>query len=511
MCGFSVKWFLSMWKRKPSYWLTRFVLLRVLGVTYFFAFLAMALQVIPLIGHEGLLPADVFLDRVGSGGSIWQVFWDFPNIFWIDVSDGFLLVMAWLGVILSLILLCGFANVPLLFILWILYFSFDFVGQLWLGYGWEIQLTETGFLAMFLVPIWDWRPFPRLAPPHAVIWLFRWLAFRIHIGAALIKVRGDACWRDLSCLFYHYETQPIPGPLSPYFHYLPKWINRIGVFFSHVVQGFASWFVFFPGIIRTVAGVLLLGFQVILILSGNLSFLNWITIVPIIACFDDTFLARFLPKKLVKKAHTAQKHSKPYPKYLAWGMVLLVVWLSIPVVQNLISKRQMMNTSFNQWHLVNTYGAFGSITKERFELIIQGTSDEIITPTTEWMEYEFPAKPGAVDGALPIIAPYQPRLDWQIWFAAFSIPDREPWIAHLIWQLLSGDEDITRLLAYDPFPDHPPRWIRVEYYKYEFAPLGARETWTRTYVGSWLRPLSLDTPQYREFIEQYFGVDTSAS
>jgi len=198
---------------KPRYWLTRFVLLRVLGFVYFFAFLSLALQVIPLIGENGLTPASLFLERYGGQfESGFDAFVKLPSLFWIYISDNFLVVLSWVGVILSLIVVIGYANVPLMFILWFLYMSFLHIGQVWYGYGWEIQLLETGFLAMFLCPLWNMRPFPKMPPSTLVMWVFRWLAFRIHLGAGLIKVRGDSCWKDLTCLFYHYETQPIPNP-----------------------------------------------------------------------------------------------------------------------------------------------------------------------------------------------------------------------------------------------------------------------------------------------------------
>ena len=232
-------------KHKSEYWLTRFVLLRFLGFVYFFAFLSLAIQVIPLIGANGLLPAKNLLHTVGSQfyNNI-DSFIRLPTIFWFNASDNFLLILAWTGVILSFIVLIGFANAPLMFILWFIYMSFVHIGQLWYSYGWEIQLLETGFLAIFLCPLWDLRPFPKSKTPKQVIWLFRWLTFRVYLGAGLIKIRGDSCWRNLTCLYYHYETQPIPNPLSPYFHFMPKWFHRIGVLWNHFIELIVPFFHF---------------------------------------------------------------------------------------------------------------------------------------------------------------------------------------------------------------------------------------------------------------------------
>ena len=493
-------------REKPRYWLTRFMLLRFLGFVYFFAFLSLATQVIPLMGSNGLLPANNFLNAVGSQhASKIDSFIRLPTIFWLHISDRFMLALAWVGVAVSLLVLVGFANAPIMFFLWIVYMSFVHVGQIWYSYGWEIQLLETGFLAIFLCPLWDLRPFPKSDAPKELMWLFRWLAFRIYLGAGLIKIRGDECWRKLTCLFYHYETQPIPNPLSPYFHFMPKIFHKLGVLWNHFIELIVPFFVFWPMTLRNIAGILMISFQFILILSGNLSFLNWITIVPAIACFDDNFLGKILPKFLIKKAQEAEKN-KANPKCrtaLMWILIIAIALLSIPVVRNLFSSHQYMNTSFNQFDLVNTYGAFGYVGKERFELIIQGTDEGTITQQTKWKEYEFKAKPGDVNRQLPIIAPYQPRIDWQIWFAAMESPNQNPWLIHLVWKLLQDDKNTPGLLANNPFPNNPPKYIRIQFYKYEFAEIGNSENkiWKRTYAGEWLPPLSASNPELQQYIK----------
>jgi len=340
----------DIWKnrKKPTYWLTRFVFLRLLGFVYFFAFLSLAMQVIPLIGEDGLLPAENFLDSYGSKfESNTEAFTSYPTMFWFTISDDLLIALSWMGVILSLCLLFGYANIPLLFILWFVYLSFAQIGQLFYGYGWESQLLETGFIALFLVPLWNPKPFPKFATPVPIIWLLRWLTFRINIGAGMIKLKGATCWKDLTCLFYHYETQPIPNPLSPYFHFLPKIFHKASVIITEVVQLIVPWFVFGPKTIRHIAGFILAAFQLTLILSGNLSFLNWITIVAILGCFDDSFFKRILPKILTKKADHAEKHkTKPsrLRNLVIWTFFALVLFLSIPVVQNLMSERQAVRT-----------------------------------------------------------------------------------------------------------------------------------------------------------------------
>src|SRR5881409_82321 len=491
-----------------SYWLTRFIILRLLGFVYAVAFLVAAQQLVPLIGEHGLTPANHFLASVQTQlGSRTAGILRVPTLFWLGISDHGMLIFAWVGFALSLVVLGGYANAIILTILWVMYMSIVHVGQIWYGYGWEIQLLETGFLSIFLCPLIDGRPFPKCRPPLLVIWLFRWLGFRIMNGAGLIKLRGDSCWRDLTCLYYHYETQPLPNPLSPWFHFKPHWFQKCGVLFNHLAELVAPWFAFWPRAARHAAGGVLLAFQVSLILSGNLSFLNWLTIVPIVACFDDALLRRVLPRPLVARAERAAAEARPSRAHqvAAAALVVLVGVLSFRPVGNLLSQRQMMNTSFDRLELVNTYGAFGSVGRLRAEIVFEGTSDQTITAETRWREYEFKCKPGDVMRRPCVIAPYQERIDWQLWFAAMSSPERYPWTLHLVWKLLHDDPGALSLLDTNPFPDSPPRYIRAQLYRYEFAPRGdpSGAWWKRTLLGTWLPPLSADDQRLRRFLTAY--------
>ncbi len=492
----------------PSYWLTRFLILRLLGLVYFVAFLSLAHQVLPLLGRQGLLPAETYLERVAArAGSTFDGSLVFPTLFWLGFSVPALVTLAWAGAALSLAALLGYANAILMAMLWALYMTFVHVGQDWYRYGWEIQLLETGFLGIFLCPLLDGRPFPRRAPETAVIGLFRWLIFRIMVGAGLIKLRGDPCWRDLTCLYTHYETQPIPNPLSRLLHFMPRAFHQAGVLFNYLSELVAPWFVIGPRIVRHVAGGILLSFQILLILSGNLSFLNWITIVPILSCFDDSLLRRFFPRRWVARSIRARRAAveSKSQRIAALGLAAVVIVLSVFPVMNLLSGRQVMNTSFNRLELVNTYGAFGSVGKERNEIIFEGTSDGEVTDATVWKPYEFKCKPGDPNRRPCIVSPYHYRLDWAIWFAAMSSPNRYPWSVHLVWKLLHGDSGALSLLANDPFPGSPPRYIRAELYRYEFAPLESEggAWWKRTHLGPWLPPLSTEDPRLREFLEAY--------
>src|SRR2546429_1489843 len=324
-----------------SYWLTRFVILRLLGFVYAVAFLIAVQQLVPLVGKHGLTPANHFLGVIQAQlGSRTAGMLRVPTLFWFGISDNALSIFSWIGFGLSLVVLGGYANAIQLAVLWAIYMSIVHIGQIWYGYGWEIQLLETGFLSIFLCPLLDGRPFPKCRPPILVIWLFRWLGLRIMVGAGLIKLRGDPCWRDLTCLYYHYETQPIPNPISPYLHFAPRWFHKFEVVWNHFVELIVPWFSFGPRTARHVAGVLLITFQIFLIISGNLSVLNYLTIIPFLACFDDSFLGRFLPRTLVQCAKRAAQESEPsrINNSIAIALSIVVVYLSVAPVLNLVSR-----------------------------------------------------------------------------------------------------------------------------------------------------------------------------
>jgi hypothetical protein len=493
-----------------NYWLTRFVILRLLGFVYAVAFFIAAQQLVPLIGARGLTPATQFLASVQAElGSRTTGMEHLPTLFWLGISDQGLTTFAWIGFAISLIVLAGYANSIILSILWAMYMSIVHIGQIWYGYGWETQLLETGFLAIFLCPLLDARPFPGRPPPLLVIWLFRWLGFRIMIGAGLIKLRGDSCWRDLTCLYYHYETQPIPNPVSRYLHFAPHWFHQFGTAWNHLIELIAPWFSFGPRTARHIAGVLLVSFQIILIISGNLSFLNYVTIIPFLACFDDTLLRRILPQALVRRADQAKEKAEPSRAQngLVIALSILIAYLSIAPVLNLVSDRQLMNYSYDPLDLVNTYGAFGSVGRERDEIIFEGTTDAVITPETQWKEYEFKAKPGDPRRRPPFIAPYQARIDWQIWFAAMSSPAEYPWTLHFVWKLLHNDPGTLSLLANNPFPNEPPHYVRARLYRYRFAPPGDPAWWKREVIGEWLPALSSEDAEFRRILQAMDWLD----
>uniref|UniRef100_A0A3Q3JV49 Lipase maturation factor n=1 Tax=Monopterus albus TaxID=43700 RepID=A0A3Q3JV49_MONAL len=499
-----------------SYWLTRIVLLRAVAFIYFVAFSIAYTQNKQLIGEHGLMPCKSYLNSVKRyvGGKIGMAALAYtPSVLWfldwsnMDVNlDGIALV----GMALSgFVLVTGMANMVIMVTLWVLYHSLVNVGQLWLG---EPVVGDRLF-GHFPCPVWTLSPPPRRCPPSLIcIWTFRWLIVRIMLGAGLIKIRGDNCWRDLTCMDYHYETQPVPNPMSYYMHRSPWWFHRFETLSNHFIELIAPFFTFLGRRMCMVNGALQILFQVVLIISGNLSFLNWLTIVPCLACFDDASLSfLFCSGAGAKKAVLEIQHEdavgrtpKPTKGMLIRrvaniSLSVLIGYLSIPVVMNLLNSRQVMNTSFDPLRIVNTYGAFGSITKERTEVIFQGTlSQDPKDPEAVWEEYQFQCKPGDIYRRPCLISPYHYRLDWLMWFAAFQTYEQSEWVIHIAGRLLANDSTVLSLLNHNPFQGRdPPRWVRGEHFRYKFSQPGSASAaqgkwWLRKRIGAYFPPVDLE-------------------
>ena len=469
------------WFSAQDYWFAREALQHGVAVIYAIAFFTAARQFRALLGSSGLTPIPRYLASSSFRSS--------PSIFHIHYSDRFFAAVSWIGVAVSVALAGGvddlmplWAAVLVWLAVWALYLSIVNVGQSWYSFGWESLLLEAGFLVAFLGN-------DEVATPVLVLWLARWLVFRVEFGAGLIKMRGDACWRDLTCLQYHHETQPMPGPLSWWFHHLPRPIHRVEVAGNHIAQLVVPFGLFAPQPVATWAAAIVVVTQLWLVLSGNFAWLNWITIVLACSAIGDDSLSAVVPLPDVS-----------VPTDPPWWFVATVVAVTVTVVslsywpvRNLLGRSQRMNASFNPLHLVNTYGAFGTITRSREELIIEGTTDCEITDDTAWYEYEFKGKPGAVTRLPRQWAPYHLRLDWLMWFAALSPQYAQAWLRPLLDRLLGNDEATLRLLRHNPFPDSPPRYVRVQLYRYRFTTWDELRRdhawWHRDLIGVYLSPV----------------------
>jgi hypothetical protein len=472
-----------------GYWLARLIFLRGLALICLIAFLVALNQFRALCGERGLLPIQAFVKQVP--------YRDSPSLFYLAPRDPVLLIAAWLGIVLSTFALLGLSErygswISMLVwaLIWILYLSFVNTGQIFYAFGWESILLEACFLAIFLGAAHN-------TPQRIPLWLVRWLLFRVMFGAGLIKLRGDDCWRQLTCLDWHYETQPMPNPASWFLHWSPEWTHKGGVLFNHFAELIVPFGYFLPQPIATIAGIITIVFQASIMFSGNLSWLNALTIVLAFSTIDDklwTWITR------VHAPITVPPQRLETIAQIAIGVITIA--LSIPVIANMLSPRQMMNFNFNPLHLVGTYGAFGSVTRPRYEVVVEATQDKFVSANTHWREYEFKGKPGDPKRMPPQIAPYHLRLDWLMWFLAMSSYDEHPWFVVFMDKLLKADPATLSLIKSDPFHGQRPTYVRALLYEYHFTQPAERSHtgawWTRQLVRTYFPPVSpsaLETPE----------------
>ena len=519
-----------------SFFLSRRMFLHWLGGVFVVANLVALRQNKALIGERGILPAS---DWIARGRAAGEGFWQRPTFFWWlpgergssgTVVDRWLDAHAVIGLLLATpLLVTGIGSACQLFLLWALYTSLSAVGQIWYSFGWESLLLETSFVAIFLCPLRPWTSAgAAFAPPPVGVWACRWLLFRVMLGAGLIKLRSsDPCWKDLTAMDYHYETQPIPNPLSRTLHSAPKAWHRVETWIGlWAVEVIAPFLLLLPGAgatalgalgagLRSASALLQLTFQGVLILSGNLAFLNWLTIAPALMCIDDGLWTRLLPglgewappaASMMGQRHTTARMLPPWlPPWLSMPTAVqamfaaVIIRASVPVAANLCSSRQRMNTCFGPWKIVNTYGAFGTVTKRRFEVELQGTRAEFPADgDVGWRPYEFVAKPGDPARSPRWLSPYHLRLDWLAWFLPFSSWRSSAWLAPFVSKLLENDAQVSALLARDggnPFladGGGPPRWVRAVLYEYHFSSEheNGADYWTREYCREWMPPQS---------------------
>ena len=471
------------WFNADGYWLGRLLFTEGLAAIYLTAFLVAVNQFRALIGSNGMLPVPDHLATASFRRS--------PSLFHLYYSDRFFAAVAWTGAGLAALSVLGVtARLPLpahmlvWFAMWLLYLSIVNVGQVWYGFGWESLLLEVGFLAVFLGNA-------DTAPPLAILLLLRWLLFRLEFGAGMIKIRGDSCWRDLTCLYYHHETQPMPGPLSWYFHRLPRPLHRVEVAGNHLAQLVMPFGLFAPQPVAAIAAGLMIVTQLWLVASGNFAWLNWLALVLAVSVLPDSVLGVVLPIGTPAETGT----TPPAFVVVVIAVTALVLVLSYWPARNLASHSQLMNASFNAWHLVNTYGAFGHVTRIRYEVIVEGTEAAHLTPDAVWREYEFKGKPGDLRRRPRQFAPYHLRLDWLMWFAAISPGYARGWFVAFAEKLLQNDAATLALIRHNPFAESPPTFVRARLFRYRFSTRRERRDsgvwWHRTPVSDYLPPVRL--------------------
>jgi lipase maturation factor 1 len=467
---------------EPTFAWAAWLFLRLLGIIYLVAFISLAVQIRGLVGTQGILPAPEFLQTNKKWG--WRRFYRLPTLCWFGASDRSLLLLAWGGAGVSLLLILGVAPAICLAVLWLAYLSLFKICRIFLGYQWDILLLEAGLLAIFLAPPLEIAPqFPSAFQPSPIMrWLFWWLLFRLMFSSGMVKLRsGDLAWRRLTALCHHYETQPLPTPLAWYAYQLPPRVHKMSALVMFAIELLVPFLILGPAPLRHVAAGLFILLMVLIQLTGNYGFFNLLGIALSLLLLDDAFLLKLFSHDGLSSAAPA---INPWPNWVLLIIAALILSLSIIPVLRLFHLElnwprpiRRLLEFLNSFHLVNSYGLFAVMTTERPELIVEGSPDGVT-----WRAYEFKWKPGELKRPPRFVAPHQPRLDWQMWFAALGFFPNNPWFERFLLRLLEGSPAVLSLLANNPFPNRPPRFIRAVLYDYRFT-----DSAQRAATGAWWR------------------------
>ena len=473
---------------------TQWVFLRALGVIYAVAFGSLAVQIKGLLGEHGISPATTYLNAVAqqTGAAHWFIL---PTIFWLDASDQALTFACWAGVAFAVLLFFGRLEKLLLIVLFVLYLSLSSIGQEFLGFQWDALLVEAGFLAIFL------------GRARIVDWLFRWLAFRLTFMSGAVKLlSGDLTWRNFSALDYHYHTQPLPTVLAWYADKLPRAFQHFSTFLVLAIELGVPFLFFMPRRVRHFGAWSMIGLQTFIFLTGNYTFFNLLTVAICFFLFDDRefgWPARFswrkasaLPTADGAKAPSGLKPALPriqrvFTAVLAGFIFMLGVGRLIETFTgDAPEPLKLLVRVSSPFEIVNSYGLFAVMTTTRPEIIVEGSLDG-----ENWTPYVLRYKPGPLDRAPRWIEPFQPRLDWQMWFAALGNYRQNLWFVGFVVRLLEGSKDVEALLETNPFPDHPPHYVRAMVYEYSFTDFETRRKtgawWKREPVGVYLPPVGM--------------------
>jgi predicted DCC family thiol-disulfide oxidoreductase YuxK len=493
--------------RRPTFSIARDWFLRSLGVIYLIAFVSLWVQVDGLIGRNGILPIAEFLpaarEQLGSNAIA-----ALPTLCWFNTSDTFLHFLCGAGAVLSVLLIVGVAPVLTLLLLFASYLSLTVAGQTFLSFQWDILLLETGFLAIFIAPVrWSqWRS-EETRVSRAGLFLIKLLLFKLMLMSGVVKLTsGDSSWLNLTALDYHYWTQPLPTVLGWWADKNPEWLKKATVAGTLFVEIAVPFFIWAPRRFRVSAAALLIALQVGIALTGNYSFFNLLTIALCLLLIDDAVWPKRRPVAAVGDRGSLPAQRSPaavggrgyrIAHYAAIVVLVVTLPLNAMLVHSAFSPEAIWPRSIEvaysyveRFRIVNGYGLFRVMTKTRPEIVVEGSSDGIT-----WLPYRFRWKPGELNLPPRWVAPHQPRLDWQMWFAALSSYRQNPWFVRFVERLLSNSPAVVALLAENPFPDTPPRYIRAISYEYRFTILAERrrtgDWWTRGEPNRYLPSVSL--------------------
>jgi lipase maturation factor 1 len=474
-----------------SFVIGRWLFFRGLALSYLFGFASLGFQMKGLYGERGILPVAPYLEAVANNLGAAR-FWRVPTIFWVSASDSMLVAVCWIGALAAVALAIGLWHRPLLFLCWFLFLSISTVGRDFLSFQWDILLLEVGLASLLIAPPGF---FPKLAadrpPPRLGLLVLNVVLFKLMFSSGFVKLSsGDETWRSLTALLYHYETQPLPTWIGWWAHQLPDWFQRfsvIGVFWIQLAMPFG---IFFPRPVRLISAAALLGLQALIALTGNYCYFNLLAVSLIALVIDDAVFARFVRFSIVEVSLEGIRR-RILIAAVSLLLVLNVLTVARTLADDLPDAVHELLGSFRQFRSVSGYGLFAVMTTVRREIVIEGSFDG-----QQWLEYQLPHQPGPLDRAPSFVAPHQPRLDWQMWFAALGSARRNLWFGRLMVRLLEGSDDVRGLFAKDPFPDEPPRFIRARFYRYWFSDLETKRTtgrwWERELIGDYLPAFSLE-------------------
>ena len=459
--------------RRPTYFWARRWFLRALGVIYLIAFVSLWVQVDGLVGSNGMSPVNQFLSAVrGQVGP--RAYGLLPTLCWFNSSDAFLHFLCGSGVLCSLLLIFGIAPAVLLVVLFVLYLSLTIAGQDFFSFQWDVLLLETGFLSIFFAPwrLWPRKlslrpgpPIPATAPvSQAGLFLLKFLLFKLMLMSGVVKLTsGDDSWWNLTALDYHYWSQPLPTVFGWWADKSPEWFKHFSVAFCLVVEIIVPFFIWAPRRLRLIAAGLLIFLQLAIAITGNYCFFNLLTIALCLLLIDDS-VAASLRRGVIQHRVASTATQRPdynrraiterLSKYGAIGVIIVTLpinaWLIFSAFKPLSRPPRVLANLYERleaFRIVNGYGLFREMTKDRGEIILEGSSDGI-----DWLPYEFKWKPGDLKRAPGWCAPHQPRLDWQMWFAALGTPRENPWFVALVYRLLQGSHEVNGLARKQPIP-----------------------------------------------------------
>jgi lipase maturation factor 1 len=482
------KWTFGTEIEPARFALTQRIFVRLLAVIYAIAFGSLTVQVKGLLGAHGVLPVGDYLKAVAeSAGVARYVF--VPSVFWMNYADAALVGVCWAGVAIAGLVLAGFFERAGLAILFILYLSLSSAGQEFLSFQWDSLLLEAGFLAIFLGNV------------RMVVWLFRWLVFRLMFMSGAVKLLShDKTWRDLSALSYHYWTQPLPNRISWVMAQAPEWFQRMSTAFVLGVEVGIPFLIFAPRRLRIFGAKWLLILQVLIFLTGNYTFFNLLAMALCVFLFDDRSFEnlRFLRSRLGSQT-TGRGERVVVAVVTALVLTIGLGRMIETFAREPVEPLHSIVKYTAPLEIVNSYGLFAMMTTSRPEIIVEGSMDG-----DTWRAYSFPYKPGDLGRAPRWVEPHQPRLDWQMWFAALGNYRENPWFVNFAVKLLEGSPEVRGLLEADPFGGKAPQYVRAVLYEYSFTDAEERRRtgnwWKRDAKGLYLpavglKAVSLNAPK----------------